>query len=103
MKVGIVVSDFNKEVTRMMEVEGKNTAQQHDIEVKETLHVPGVYDTPFAVQTLFKRQDIDAVCVYGAILKGETDHDQVIGTATAKTLQELSLKFHKPLGRHAKR
>ena len=96
-RLGFVVSEFNPEVTSVMEAEAKRAAQAQSAPVIAVLHVPGAYDSPLAVQQLLKRQDIDAVCVYGAIIKGDTYHDQVIGHTTAKTLQELSLKFSKPV------
>lgn len=96
-RLAFVVAEFNSEVTSVMEAAARDAAKTQGAAVVAVLHVPGAYDVPIAAQQLLKRQDIDAVCVYGAIIKGETDHDQVIGHATAKTLQELALKFRKPV------
>lgn len=96
-RLGFVVATFNQEVTSVMEAEAMRVAKSSGVAVVAVLHVSGAYDSPLAVQQLLKRQDIDAVCVYGAIIKGDTDHDQVIAHATAKTLQELSLTHHKPV------
>ncbi|MGY5142266.1 MAG: 6,7-dimethyl-8-ribityllumazine synthase, partial [Nitrosopumilus sp.] len=59
--------------------------------------VPGAYDMPIIVDALLQRKDVDAVVTLGAIIKGQTKHDEVISHAAAKTLTELSIKYQKPV------
>ncbi len=44
-----------------------------------------------------KKKEVDAVVTLGAIIKGQTKHDEVIANSTAKSLTELSLKYQKPV------
>lgn len=67
------------------------------INVKHISHVPGAFDMPLIVDGLLQRKDIDAVVTLGAIIKGQTKHDEIIAHSTAKTLSELSLKYQKPV------
>ena len=97
IRIALVVADFNPGITNAMEAEALRAAEESGMTIAAAAHVPGVFDVPLMVQQLVKRFDVHAVCVYGAIVRGETDHDQVIGYATAKTLQELSLQFRKPI------
>jgi 6,7-dimethyl-8-ribityllumazine synthase len=95
-KVGLVVAEYNGEITSSMREEAEDAAQENDADV-EVVHVPGSYDTPLAAQKLADRDDIDCVTVIGAIIEGDTDHDKIIGNSTAKTLQEVSLESGKPV------
>ena len=67
------------------------------LNVKQICKVPGSYDMPIIVDILLKKKQIDAVVTLGAIIKGQTKHDEVIANSTAKSLTDLSLKYQKPV------
>lgn len=97
MRVAIVVSRFNGEVTgRMLEV-ALEKAGRMDLEVPFTCGVPGSYDMPVVVDALLRKEEVDAVAVLGAIVKGQTKHDEVIAQATAASLQRLAVRYGKPV------
>ncbi|HIH15953.1 MAG TPA: 6,7-dimethyl-8-ribityllumazine synthase [Candidatus Diapherotrites archaeon] len=77
------------------------TAEQHAASLgctlSQVLHVPGAYDLPLAVKKLLQRRDVDAVVTLGAVIAGETGHDEVILSALAPALTQLSLEFMKPV------
>jgi 6,7-dimethyl-8-ribityllumazine synthase len=97
--LGLVVAQFNKErpITHEMEARGREAAAEAGAEIVETVEVPGAYDTPLAADRLARRDDIDAVAVLGAIITGDTDHDQVIADAAAQGLTDVSLKRDTPV------
>jgi 6,7-dimethyl-8-ribityllumazine synthase len=99
VRLGLVVAQFNKEspVTREMEREARSAADEHGATVADTIEVPGSYDTPLAADRLARRDDIDAVAVLGAIVTGDTDHDQVIADAAAQGLTRVSLDRDTPV------
>jgi 6,7-dimethyl-8-ribityllumazine synthase len=99
VRLGLVAAHYNKDgaVTHRMEEAARETAADHDAEIVETIEVPGAYDTPLAADRLARREDIDAVVVIGAIVTGDTDHDQVIGQATARSLQDVSRERDTPV------
>jgi len=97
LNIAIVVSEFNEEVTsRMLEV-AKEKATLMKLKISYVSMVPGAYDMPIIVDSLLKKKDIDAVVTLGAIIKGQTKHDEVISHAAAKALTDLSLKYQKPV------
>lgn len=96
MKIGIVRSLFNEEITHKMLNSAVETARRYKLSAV-VVDVPGAFDAPLAVQKLLQKKDIAGVATIGAIITGETKHDEVIALSTAKTLQELSLKFSKPV------
>jgi 6,7-dimethyl-8-ribityllumazine synthase len=97
LNIAIVGSEFNEKVTdRMMDV-AQEKAKLLKLNVRHTCKVPGAYDMPIIVNALLQKKDIDAVVTLGAIIKGQTKHDEIIAHSTAKSLTELSLKYQKPV------
>lgn len=99
VSLGLVVAQFNKDapITHEMEEKARAAAEEHDAEIAERIPVPGSYDTPLAADRLARRDDIDAVAVLGAIITGDTDHDQVIADAAAQGLTQVSLDRDTPV------
>jgi riboflavin synthase len=95
--IGVVVSEFNREITSKMEEAALRYANEKNIEVKSIIRVPGAYDIPLAVKKLLMDKKIGGVVALGAIIKGETKHDELIAHATANALTQLSLEFKKPV------
>jgi 6,7-dimethyl-8-ribityllumazine synthase len=97
MRIAIVAARFNAEVTDAMVDEAEQAIDELGHEHADTIRVPGAYDTPVVAQQLLSRADVDGVAVLGAVVTGDTDHDQVLMHSTTRTLQELSLEWGKPV------
>lgn len=80
-----------------MQAVAEEKARQMKIAIRHISHVPGAYDMPLIADTLLKRRDIDGVVTLGAIIKGQTKHDEVIAGAVADALWRLSVKHGKPV------
>lgn len=96
-RIGMVAAEFNFDVTSMMIERAKAEADFLEVEITEEIFVPGVYDMPLAVKHLVEKDDIDAVITLGAVITGETDHDQVIIAQAARKITDLSLEYNKPV------
>jgi 6,7-dimethyl-8-ribityllumazine synthase len=97
LKIALVVSDFNFDVTSLMLERARRHAEFLGAEVT-VVHVPGVYDMPLIVKRLLGRNDVDGVAVIGAVIKGDTKHDELIAGTTAAAAVDLALQFNKPVG-----
>jgi 6,7-dimethyl-8-ribityllumazine synthase len=99
VRLGLVVAQFDKEgsVIDGMTEAARDAAQARDAEVVATVEVPGSYDTPLAADRLARRDDVDAVAVVGAIVSGDTGHDEVIADAAAQGLTDVSLDRDTPV------
>ncbi|HEY2664120.1 MAG TPA: 6,7-dimethyl-8-ribityllumazine synthase [Candidatus Binataceae bacterium] len=97
MKIAIAVSDFNLDVTSRMLERACEHAKELGLEVSHIVHVPGVYDFPLVVKALLKREDVEGVAILGAVIKGQTMHDEVIVHSTANVVAELAVEFNKPV------
>lgn len=97
MNIAIVVSEFNGEVTSKMLEIALERSRSLKISVIHTSSVPGAFDMPVIVDALLKREEVDAIVTLGAIIKGQTKHDELIAGVVAKTLTELSIRYQKPV------
>lgn len=61
------------------------------------LYVPGTFDMPLAVERLLKKKNVDAVVTLGAVIKGDTRHDDIVAENAARLIADLSLKHGKPV------
>jgi 6,7-dimethyl-8-ribityllumazine synthase len=95
--IGIVVSEFNYDITSMMLERAKAHAEFLDVNVIKVMHVPGVYDIPLAVKVMVKDNSIDGVVTLGCVIEGETEHDQIVIQNAARKCTDLSVEFMKPV------
>ena len=92
-----MVSEFNEKVTSKMLEIALDKAKLLKLNVKFTCKVPGVFDMPLIVDTLLEKKAVDGVVTLGAVIKGQTKHDELIANATVTRLTKLSLKHKKPV------
>ncbi|MCK4613653.1 MAG: 6,7-dimethyl-8-ribityllumazine synthase, partial [Thermoplasmata archaeon] len=52
---------------------------------------------PLAIQKLLQRKDIDGVVTLGAVIEGETEHDDVVISHASRKIADLALQFDKPV------
>lgn len=98
MRIGIVCSEYNFDITQMMLERAKEHAKFMDVDVAKIVMVPGVFDIPLAVKSLVKNKDIDAVVTIGAVIEGETEHDQIVIGQAARKITDLAVEYEKPIG-----
>jgi len=98
LKIALLVSDFNFDVTSLMLERARRHAEFLGAEVTRVVHVPGVFDMPLAIKKLLKRRDVDGVVILGAVIKGDTNHDELITGPVASAAVQLALEFDKPVG-----
>jgi len=95
--IGIVVSEFNYDITSMMLERAKSHAEFLGANVVKVVNVPGVYDIPLAVKIMLKDSSVDGVVTLGCVIEGETEHDQIVIQNAARKITDLSLEFTKPV------
>ena len=93
----MVAAEFNFEVTSLMIEREKAEAEFLEVDIARTIMVPGVFEMPLAIKTLLKDPEIDAVITIGAVIEGETDHDQIVVGQASRRIMDLSTEFDKPV------
>lgn len=97
MKLGIVASEFNFDIVSPMLEFARRHAEFLEAQIVTEVMVPGVYEVPLAAKKLIERKDIDAVVTLGAVIEGETQHDEIIMQQAARKLIDLSVQYGKPV------
>ncbi len=97
IKLAIVVSEFNYDVTYLMLQRALNHAKFLGAEVKYVIKVPGAFEIPLAVKKLLEKNDIDGVVALGAVIQGETKHDEVVASQASRKIMDLMIEYRKPV------
>lgn len=98
IKIGAVVSEFNYDITMMMLEKAKEHAQFLGAEITKIVKVPGVFDIGLALKKLLEKKDIDGVITLGAVIEGETEHDNIVIQQASRKIADLAVDFGKPVG-----
>lgn len=98
-KFGIVVSEWNDDITMTLKDGCLQTLKEHGVD-DDHIHiayVPGTYELPLGAKMLLAQHSPDAVICIGCVIKGETDHDRYINQAVAGGIMNLNLVSGKPI------
>lgn len=97
-RFAIIVSRYNSAITDKL-LQGAiatlvaKGARENRIDV---YRVPGAWEIPVMAKKT-AAQHYDAVLCLGAVIKGETTHDQYINQQVSHSLGEITLQFEKPV------
>ena len=97
VRLAIVVSEFNYDITSVMERKAVDHARFLGAKVVAVYRVPGAFDSPLAVAQLLRLDWVDAVAVVGAVVQGETKHDEVVAHQAARKILDLAVEYGKPV------
>jgi len=99
LKFGLVASRFNNLLTSKL-VEGaidcliRHQADEKSITV---VWVPGSFEIPYAAAKLIETKKYDAILCLGAIIKGDTPHNEYIANEASKGIARLALDTGLPV------
>jgi 6,7-dimethyl-8-ribityllumazine synthase len=98
MRFGIVVSDWNKEVTWSLLEGAVNTLKKHRATDKNIIikHVPGSFELTLGAQFLAEYDDVDAVICLGCVIQGETPHFTYICQGVTQGITQLNMEYNIP-------
>ncbi len=99
MRIGIVVSEWNHEITDNLLKGCLDTLKACGIK-DEFLHivkVPGSFELAIGAQMLLENRRCESVICLGCVIKGETPHFDFVCHSTAQAIQNVASKFSKPV------
>lgn len=96
---GIVVSEWNKEITEALTNGARETllelgASSRHINIH---YVPGSFELPIGAKMLIDSGKFDAVITIGSVIQGETRHFEFICNAVAQGVKDVSLATGVPV------
>lgn len=99
MRFGIVVSEWNKDITHTLLSGAINTLRKHgasEDNIKIT-HIPGSFELPLAAQFMAEAGEVDAVICLGCVIQGDTRHFDFICQGVTQGIMDVNLKFNLPV------
>ena len=98
MRFGIVVSDWNREVTWSLLEGAIKTLNKHGATDKNIIikHVPGSFELTLGAQFLAEYDDLDAIICLGCVIQGETPHFTYICQGVTQGITQLNLEYNMP-------
>lgn len=98
-KIGIVVSDWNTNITGnllrgALETLTKFGVREEDIVIE---HVPGSFELTFGAKVLIEKSNVDSVIILGCVIQGETPHFTFVCDSVTQGITELNLKHNVPV------
>ena len=96
-EIGIVVADFNETVTKQLVQGATEMLAKFDLENVDVYHVPGAFEIPFMTKQLLAKKEYDGILTLGAVIKGETDHYDLICQNVDSGVMNLNLKSNIPI------
>jgi len=99
MKFGIVVSEWNYDVTGALARGAVETLKKHGVKDEDILvkHVPGSFELTLGGQFFAEYTDVDAIILLGCVIQGETRHFDFICQGVAKGATDLNIKYNLPV------
>ncbi len=98
MRFGIVVSDWNNQITGSLLRGAKETLMKHGATENNIIvrHVPGSFELTLGAQFLAEYDDLDAVICLGCVIQGETPHFTYICQSVTQGITQLNLEYNIP-------
>ncbi len=98
-RFGIVVARFNQSITGRMLEGAVQTLLAHGIrdEQIDVAWVPGAFEIPTVASRLASDGQHVAILCLGAVIRGQTTHDQHINRAVSIALAQLGTQYKMPL------
>ena len=98
MRFGIVVADWNREITWALLEGATETLRKHGVK-KDSLiikHVPGTFELTLGAQFLAEYDDLDGIICLGCVIQGETPHFTYICHGVTYGITKLNMEYNIP-------
>jgi 6,7-dimethyl-8-ribityllumazine synthase len=97
MRVAIVASRFNEEISSQLLARAKAEAEKLGVAL-QVESVPGALEIPIALQWLAQTRQFDALVAVGCVIRGDTYHFEIVCNESARGVMDVALEFGIPVG-----
>lgn len=99
MKFGIVVSEWNHEITGNLLKGAHDTLIKNGVKPENIFqrYVPGSFELTFGCKLFADHGKVDAIIALGCVIQGETRHFDFICHSVTQGITELNLNFNIPV------
>lgn len=98
MSFGIVVSEWNKQITEKLLEGACNTLERHGVKPENILvrRVPGSFELTFGAKSMAESKEVNAIIALGCVVKGDTPHFDYVCAGVTQGITELNLMYDIP-------
>jgi 6,7-dimethyl-8-ribityllumazine synthase len=98
-RFAIVVSRYNDTITSKLLAGALETLRANGVadDAIDVAWVPGAFEIPLAAQAMADTEKYAAVLCLGAVIRGDTTHDQHINRAVSLAIMKIGLKRRLPV------
>lgn len=98
-KIGIVVAEWNYEITGALLNGAIETLIKHGVIQKDIIvkHVPGTFELTLGAQLFLENTEVDSVICIGCVIQGETRHFDFICQGVTHGITELNIDYSCPV------
>jgi 6,7-dimethyl-8-ribityllumazine synthase len=97
MRLGIVGSRFNEEISSELLERAKAEAAKLGIRDLTVKTVPGALEIPLALQWLAQTGKFDALVAVGCVIRGDTYHFEIVANESARGVMDVALECGLPV------
>jgi 6,7-dimethyl-8-ribityllumazine synthase len=97
MRLGIVASRFNEELSAELLSRAKTEAAKLGIDELTVNTVPGALEIPLALQWLAQTGEFDALVAVGCVIRGDTYHFEIVANESARGVMDVALECGLPV------
>src|SRR5882672_4602707 len=97
MRLGIVASRFNEEISTELLARAKAEATKLGIKNLTVQSVPGALEIPLALQWLAQSGKFDALVAVGCVIRGDTYHFEIVANESARGVMDVALECGLPV------
>lgn len=98
MSIGIVVAEWNKNITEKLLEGACNTLEKHGVKPENILvsRVPGSFELTFGAKHMAETKELNAIIVLGSVVRGDTPHFDYVCSGVTQGITELNLMYDIP-------
>ena len=98
MRFGLVVSEWNHEITHAMRDGAYETLIRHGADKSNisVIYVPGSFELTLGAKLMADKERFDAIICIGCVIQGETRHFDFICQSVTQGITELNLAYGIP-------
>ena len=93
-KILIVNANYYNVISNNLMLGAQKSLKKTNLKIS-IINAPGVFEIPSVIQKYINK--FNAFICLGCVIKGETPHFNFICSTTFKSIQEISIKYRKPI------
>ena len=99
LRFGIVVSEWNPEITEGLYKAAHQTLLENGVAPENILrmNVPGSFELIFGASVLGETTDVDAIITLGSVIQGETKHFDFVCQGVSNGIAQLNITLDIPV------